>query len=381
MSQGDFKNRQGERQIQLQPRDRQNSRSISVKGKDPYAQARNLVRAMMVVGDTPKVDHDDGLYPTHWAATAYDSMKYSQLREKLAGVLDKMVEGGANLVGAPLRAVLDLAQRSSGIPVADLIRDPAQLEMALNALSGLPDNMDMFSGHVPSQRGEFMPRGYTHGSVASMSKEEFMEEHREEFRKIGEEVQEKLALFGRREPNAIESVGNSLKNLATSVGNSSVGEYAGKAVDYTRENPEKVIGGVAALGAAGMGLRRLLKSRGVSKQHQSAFQEALDLFPDLQKEDPKKIQLLWSSAVHVAPTMATNPLLLGTWMKGLAQSYADTHLSTQDLKQLQDLEVGHTGQRPRQQGPMDQFRDIAQTGSSLVDIMSKIRQGQAKGKK
>ena len=189
-----------------------------------------------------------------------------------------------------------------------------------------------------------------------------------------------------REPSMTDHVVDAVKNISGAVGHIkglAPGMEAFK--KFTGDHPAALpiagtLAGAAALGG-GMHLYNRHQQNQQSGQHHQAFQHAMSLFPELHDEDPEKMHLLWSSAVQVAPKMSTNPLLLGTWMKGLAKGYSGIHLSTEDLKRLQDLEHGVSGKPENRGGMMSNIGQAVQTGAGLANIaglMSKMRLGQGR---
>lgn len=210
-------------------------------------------------------------------------------------------------------------------------------------------------------------------------KDRFIRANREAFRRSGEEFLQKEGFslnpfnWGKpKEPSLADHINTAIGGIQDII------PAFGAIKDAVKEHPVAVPLGAAGLAAAGMGLHKLHEQGNQLSKHHHAFNKAMEIFPELHSEDPEKIHMLWSSAVHAAPTMSTNPLLLGTWIKSLAKGSATPHLSPLDLKQLQDLEVAHAGRAPDRQGVMGNLGDAVQLGSNLSTIMRNVQGGGGK---
>jgi len=219
-----------------------------------------------------------------------------------------------------------------------------------------------------------------------MTKEEFIRKYAHEFEEAKKIADEKTAgimsIFGKKEPSLGDSIGHGLQAAGNFMRDKNVHQMFSSAGDFIQKHP--LAGGLAAAGAtaAGMGLYNAHQQSQQLPKHQHALKRAYEIFPELHHEDPKKIHLLWSSAVHVAPEMSKNPMLLGTWIKSLAQGFAGTHLGAADLKQLQDLEVQHVGKPKERQGMLGNMGTAMQavtTGSTLAGLMHSVQQGRNPG--
>lgn len=336
----------------------------------------------------------DHLFPNLWSATAYDSFKYSRLQKVALGLLDKLVAGAGHVVAAPIHAAMAVA-RQGGRPLDDIMKEPEHIHGLLQAFTR-PDT---------TGRGEFLPHDYHrpdppsthhHKKGALMNKAQFLQRHMGEFRakeaqvrsEITESIEKQAFLGGVRkaifgEPSTTDRIVDAVKSIGGAAGSfkdlfhdPNLASLGSKAQGFMRDHPIATGLGAAGTIAAGMGLHRMHQQGQMDDRHHAAFHEAMNIFPELQTEDPRKMQLLHSSAVQVAPHMSTNPLLLGTWMKGLAKGFSGTHLSTEDLKRLQDLEVHHVGGPENRQGFLSTAKNVAGVGAGLAGIMSHMSKGQ-----
>ena len=352
--------------------------------RDPAERQRQLLRGAMVVSEEDNREPKDGLYPNLWSHTAYDSLKFSHLNEiqKLAyGLLDRAVEGTSRVAGLPLKAALAAAQKA-GVPVQEIMNHPEQLREVLNVASDLPGTIGAVTGHQPSASGSFLPRGYKEAAVnKEAEKARFIHENMDHFRELEGEVREKVAFSMRslnpfRKPETTaEHVASAIKGLA---GNSSLQELGSRAMGMASKHPYAAGALGAGALAGGMALKNKFDQGQQGQGHNQAMMKAMQMFPELGHEDPEKVQMLMSSAFQVAPNVAQNPLLLGTWVKGLARGYEGTHLSTEDLKRLQDLEVQHVGSPERRQGLMGGLRDATGVAANVANVMGQVSKGQGR---
>lgn len=164
-----------------------------------------------------------------------------------------------------------------------------------------------------------------------------------------------------------------------------VKEWLQGAMNHVRENPSIVPLGLAAGGAALGGIKSHMDSRTLSKAQERSFTEAVKMFPELQHEDPMKLKQLVATMHQMAPHVATNPQVLGTFLKAQTGS-TSMHVGAQDLLPYQELEsglVGGHGYKQEPQGLVDQLSSKVRSYSTLGEatgLMKNIRKGQEGGK-
>jgi hypothetical protein len=137
--------------------------------------------------------------------------------------------------------------------------------------------------------------------------------------------------------------------------------------------------GASLLAMGGMGavdaIRNAIKDSNLSSEQQHAFLEAIQQNPELQNQDPQKLKAIWKTVVQFAPHVATNSMLLGTYLKNAIRIHGTPILPT-DIKQLQDLELGMRGQPERRKLEKGMFNAF---GNAFGEAAVKSTVGQLLG--
>lgn len=122
---------------------------------------------------------------------------------------------------------------------------------------------------------------------------------------------------------------------------SAVKEAVGSVIDFAKKHPAMIPVGLAAA-SAGLGmLKDRYSQQNLDAEQRKAMSAALDMYPDIQNQDPQKVRMLWGTVLQFAPHVATNPHVLGTFLNATLK-YPTLHIGPQEIKGLQDLEEGMT---------------------------------------
>ena len=143
----------------------------------------------------------------------------------------------------------------------------------------------------------------------------------------------------------------------------------GKMMSFLGKNPSLIplaVGGVSAMG--GM-VKGMIDDDRLKDGQRQAFSTALQLYPDIKNEDPKKVRQLWATVLQFAPHVATNPHVLGTFLNS-ALKYTALHIGPQEISGLQELEESLTG--------TGKHGDKDRGGFSLGSALSSIARGQGR---
>lgn len=178
--------------------------------------------------------------------------------------------------------------------------------------------------------------------TAGLISDEFVEKLAEDISRhilIKESFGEELAGAGRAAGQMFSSMfPNAAHTVKGWLGmNPTVGERIGQGLSGLMEHPlgqHLVIGGV--LGGAQM-VKNVLTKAMDNMTMNSSYAQMLQQFPDLQKADPSLVHRTFQVVQQYAPSVAKNPTVSGTFVKGILQ-YPDAAVTPEHVRSLVDVE-------------------------------------------